>query len=127
MAGRTRKRSAHRASPRSNGHNHEAKSARLTSRPTWRGHLRLSLVSCPVSLFSAVSRTSDVSFHLINPETHNRIRMIPTDPDTGPINRSDLVRGYQIAKDRYVVVSNDELQSVKLETTKTIDIERFVD
>ena len=53
--------------------------------------------------------------------------MVPTDPETGPVNRSDLVKGYQIEKNRYVVVTNDELQSVKLETTKTIDIERFVD
>lgn len=53
--------------------------------------------------------------------------MVPTDPDTGPVNRSDLVKGYEIEKNRYVVVTNDELQSVRLETTKTIDIERFVD
>ena len=96
-------------------------------RPTWSGHLRLSLVSCPVALYTATTRTSDVSFHLLNPETNNRIRMIPTDPDTGPVERKDLVKGYEVSKNKYVIVTNEELQEVKLETTKTIDIERFVD
>ena len=98
----------------------------LSARPIWQGSLRLSLVSCPVALYGATSRTADVSFHLLNPETNNRIRMIPTDPDTGPVERGDLVKGYEISKNHYVVVSNDELQAVRLETTKTIDIERFV-
>ena len=53
--------------------------------------------------------------------------MIPTDPDEGPVERADLVKGYEISKNHYVVLSNEELQAVKLETTKTIDIERFVD
>jgi DNA end-binding protein Ku len=53
--------------------------------------------------------------------------MIPTDPETGPVNRTDLVRGYEIEKNRYVIMSDDELDSVRLETTHTLDIERFVD
>ena len=101
--------------------------AHLSSRPVWQGHLRLSLVSCPVALYGAVSRGSDVSFHMINPETNNRIRMIPTDPDTGPVERADLVKGYEIEKNKYVIVTNEEIEAVRLETTKTIDIARFVD
>src|SRR4249919_559427 len=101
--------------------------AKLSTRPMWQGALRLSLVSCPVALFNATSRTADISFHLLNPETNNRIRMIPTDPDTGPVQRSDLVKGYEISKNHYVVLSNEELDAVKLETTRTIEIERFVD
>ncbi len=61
--------------------------AKLSSRPTWQGHLRLSLVSCPVALFTATRRLNDFSFHLLYTKTNNRIRMIPTDPDTGPIER----------------------------------------
>jgi DNA end-binding protein Ku len=99
----------------------------LSARPVWQGSLRLSLVSCPVALYGATSRSSDISFHLLNPETNNRIRMIPTDPDTGPVERADLVKGYEISKNHYVVLSSDELDAVKLETTKTIEIERFVD
>jgi DNA end-binding protein Ku len=99
---------------------------RLSARPIWQGQLRLSLVSCPVALYGATSRSADISFHLLNPKTNNRIRMIPTDPDTGPVERADLVKGYEITKNHYVVLSADELDAVKLETTHTIEIERFV-
>jgi len=111
------------------GHHRPANSnePHLSARPVWQGSLRLSLVSCPVALYGATSRTADISFHLLNPETNNRIRMIPTDPDTGPVERADLVKGYEISKNHYVILSNEELQSVRLETTRTIDIERFVD
>lgn len=95
--------------------------------PVWEGHLRLSLVSCPVALYRATTGKNDVSFHLINPDTNNRIRMVPTDPDTGPIARSDLVKGYEIEKNHYVVVTNEELADVRLETTHALEIERFVD
>ncbi len=97
------------------------------TRPVWEGHLKLSLVSCPVALYRATTSKNDISFHLLNPETNNRIKMIPTDPDTGPIARSDLVKGYEIEKNRYVILTNDELAEVRLETTHTLDIERFVD
>src|SRR5581483_1138307 len=97
------------------------------TRPVWQGNLRLSLVSCPVALFNATTRSHDISFHLLNPETNNRIRMIPTDPETGPVERSGLVKGYEISKNHYVIVSNEELDEVKLETTHTLEIERFVD
>jgi DNA end-binding protein Ku len=111
------------------GHHKPANSnePHLASRPVWQGQLRLSLVSCPVALFGATTKSSDIAFHLLNPETNNRIRMVPTDPDTGPVERADLVKGYEIAKNKYVVLSGDELKAVKLETTRTIDIERFVD
>ena len=121
--------SRHRKAATSPGHHKPANSnePRLSSRPIWQGNLRLSLVSCPVALYGATSRSADISFHLLNPETNNRIRMIPTDPDTGPVERADLVKGYEISKNHYVVLSNDELDAVKLETTHTIEIERFVD
>jgi DNA end-binding protein Ku len=122
------RKTSHRAAT-ARGHHRPANSNEpsLSSRPVWQGSLRLSLVSCPVALYGATSRTADISFHLLNPETNNRIRMIPTDPDTGPVERADLVKGYEISKNHYVVLSSEELQSVRLETTKTIDIERFVD
>ncbi len=107
--------------------NDNAPPHRRGGRPAWQGHLRLSLVSCPVALINATTRASDISFHLLNPETNNRIRMIPTDPDAGPVERSDLVKGYEVAKDEYVIVTDAELDEVKLETTHTLDIERFVD
>ena len=98
----------------------------MALRPTWQGHLRLSLVTCPVALYTATSPRGDVHFNMLHKSTHNRIRMIPTDPETGPVERSDIVKGYEIEKGRYVVVTQDEIDSVKLESTRTIDIERFV-
>lgn len=99
----------------------------MAARPTWQGHLRLSLVTCPVALYTATSRAADVSFNLINPKTNNRIKMVVTDPETGPVERSSLVKGYEVEKDRYIILTDDEIKSVRLETTRTIDIERFVD
>ena len=98
----------------------------MAPRPTWQGHLRLSLVTCPIALYTATNAAGDVHFHLISPKTNNRIRMITTDPETGPIDRADLVKGFEVEKDQYVLVSNEELAAVKLESTKVIDIERFV-
>jgi DNA end-binding protein Ku len=115
-------RHAHRPPPPANDD-----APRLSRRPVWQGNLRLSLVSCPIAIYSAISRTADISFHLLNPKTNNRIRMIPTDPDTGPVERASLVKGYEIEKNRYVMVSPEELEAVRLETTRTLDIERFVD
>ena len=99
----------------------------MVARPTWQGHLKLSLVSCPVSLFTATTSVNDIRFHLINPDTNNRIRMVPTDPDTGPVERSDLVKGYEVRKDEYVLFDDADFDKVKLESTKTISIDRFVD
>jgi DNA end-binding protein Ku len=98
----------------------------MAYRPTWQGHLRLSLVTCPVALYTAINAGGDVHFNLINPRTNNRIRMITTDPDTGPVDRSTLVKGYEISKGEYILLTNEEINSVRLESTKTIDIERFV-
>jgi DNA end-binding protein Ku len=99
----------------------------MAARPTWQGHLRLSLVSCPVALYTATSRAGEVHFNMLHKDTHNRIRMIPTDPELGPVERADIVKGYEVDKDRYVVVTNDEIDNVRLESTRTIDIDRFVD
>jgi DNA end-binding protein Ku len=98
----------------------------MAYRPTWQGHLRLSLVTCPVAMYTATDKAGDVHFNLINPKTNNRIKMITTDPDTGPIERSDLVKGYEVAKGEYILLTDEEIKSVRLESTKTIDIERFV-
>ena len=77
-------------------------------------------------LYTATNSGGDIHFHLINPKTNNRIRMITTDPDTGPIERSELVKGYEVSKGEYILLTPDEINAVKLESTKTIDIERFV-
>jgi DNA end-binding protein Ku len=86
----------------------------------------MAYVTCPVALYTATNAGGEVHFNLINPKTNNRIKMITTDPDTGPIERADLVKGYEVSKGEYILLSQDEINSVKLESTKTIDIEKFV-
>lgn len=115
----SRRKATHRTKPHPAGG--------LSSRPAWQGHLRLSLVSCAVGLYKATTTANDVSFHLINPATGNRIRMVTTDPDTGPVDRTELVKGYEVEKESYVLFTDEELDAVKLETTRTLDIERFVE
>lgn len=97
-------------------------------RPTWEGHLRLSLVTCPVALYTATERSADVHFHLINPKTNHRIRMQTVDAETGrAVERGDLVKGFEVSKNKYVLLEKEELDAVKLESTRIIDITEFVD
>lgn len=124
-----RRRSARRHPASSQKHRVSANfnETNLSAHPVWQGNLRLSLVSCPVSLYGATIPSADISFHLLNPDTNNRIRMIPADPDTGPVERAHLVKGYEISKSHYIVLKNEELNSIKLTTTSNIEIERFVE
>lgn len=99
----------------------------MAPRPSWKGYLRLSLVSCPVALYTATSASEKVSLHLLNGETRHRLKQQYVDSVTGDIvERDDRVRGYEIAKGDYVVVDDDELADLKLESNHTIDIEQFV-
>ncbi len=99
----------------------------MAARPSWEGHLRLSLVTCPVALYPATTEADTVRFNLINPATNNRIKMKTVDAGTGEeVSRADLVKGYAIAKDQYVLIDKEDLATVKLESTRIIDIEEFV-
>ena len=98
----------------------------MAARPSWEGHLRLSLVTCPVVLWPVTSEAETVRFNLINPKTNNRIKMVTVDAGTGAeVSRGDLVKGYQVAKDQYVLFTKEELEDVKVESTRVIDIEKF--
>ena len=99
----------------------------MAPRSTWKGHLRLSLVSCPIRLYNATSRSEKVSFNLLHKDTHNRIQMKPHDPELGAVERDDLVKGYQYEKDQYVVFSEEDFDKVQIESSKAIVIEKFVD
>ena len=99
----------------------------MAPRPNWKGYLKLSLVSCPVALYPATSTSQRVRFNIINRETGNRIRNEVVDAETGdPVPQEDRVKGYQFEKGEYVLVEEDELDNVALESTHTIDIEQFV-
>jgi DNA end-binding protein Ku len=99
----------------------------MAKRPSWSGLLKLSLVTFPIKLLSATNRADSISFHFIHPKTRNRIHMKPYDPDLGEVERKDLVRGYEISKGKYVTVTDEDLAEIRLKSTKTIEIERFVD
>jgi DNA end-binding protein Ku len=99
----------------------------MAPRTTWKGHLKLSLVSCPVRLYNAVSRSERVSFHLLHKDTHNRIQMFPHDPELGKVDRSDLVKGYEYEKDQYVVLTDEDFDKVQIDSSRAIVIEKFVD
>src|SRR6516225_7554303 len=100
----------------------------MAGRASWKGYLKLSLVSCPVKLFPATSSTAGkISFNLLHKDTLNRVQQKYHDPELGEIDRADLVKGYQFEKDKYVVVTPEELDAIEIESSKTIDIDGFVD
>ena len=87
----------------------------------------LALVSCPVALFSAQHDRNTARFNMINPVTGNRIRMVTVDAETGePVERGQTVKGYQFKKDHYLIVTEDDLASVKIESSSVITIDKFV-
>jgi DNA end-binding protein Ku len=100
----------------------------MAQRPIWRGHLRLALVSCPIALFSANHDRGSLHFHLINPKTGNRIRMVTQDAETDEeLSRQDLEKGYEFKKDTYLILSEEDFESVRVESSSTIKIDKFVD
>jgi DNA end-binding protein Ku len=97
------------------------------ARSMWSGAISFGLVNVPVKLFSAVSRKT-VRFHQLNGETGNRIQQKRVDPETGEeVAYEQIVKGYELTRDRYVVINPDELDALDPEKTRTIDIEDFVD
>src|SRR3954470_10642370 len=99
----------------------------MAPRPTWKGYLKLSLVSCAVAMYTATSTSSRVRLHIINRETGNRIRNQAIDSETGDVvDNEDKVKGYEAEDGNYVLLEEDELDDVALESTHTIDIEQFV-
>lgn len=100
----------------------------MAGRAYWKGFLKLSLVACPVKLYSATaSAASKVSFNMIHKDTKNRVMQRYHDPELGEIDRADLVKGYQFEKDKYVIVTAEELDAIEIESSKTINIDGFVE
>jgi len=99
----------------------------MAPRPNWKGYLKLSLVSCSVALYSATSTSGRVRFNIINRKTGNRVRNLVVDSETeDPVEQDDRVKGYQVEKNEYILLEENELDEVALESTHTIDIEAFV-
>jgi DNA end-binding protein Ku len=99
----------------------------MAPRANWKGYLRLSLVSCPVLLYPATSEREKISFHQINKKTGNRVRLKRVDEETGEeVAYGDIVKGYEVSKGHYLEVTEEELEAISIESTRTIDIDQFV-
>jgi DNA end-binding protein Ku len=100
----------------------------MAPRANWKGFLRLSLVTCPVALYPATSESEKVSFNQLNRKTGHRIKYAKVDADTGEeVANEDIVKGYKVDTDTFIEVTKDELENVALESTRTIEIDEFVD
>lgn len=96
-------------------------------RAYWKGYLKLSLVTCPIALYPASSLAEETRFHQINRKTGNRLRQQMVDEETGKVvDRDDKGRGYEISKGRYVEIEPDEIKAIQVESTHTLDMEKFV-
>lgn len=99
----------------------------MAPRPYWKGYLKLSLVTCPVAMTPATSESEKVRFHTLNRETGNRVVSQYIDSVTGkPVKDSNEVKGYARGENDYVILTDDDLDAVALDTVKTIDIDKFV-
>jgi DNA end-binding protein Ku len=98
----------------------------MAPRSSWKGYLKLSLVTCPVKLYPATSSNERIRFNQLHRDTHNRINMKPVDPELGIVERSDLVKGYEYEDKQYIIIDDSDLEAVRIESSHTINIESFV-
>ena len=99
----------------------------MAPRPNWKGYLKLSLVSCPIALYPATSASERVSFNQINKNTGNRIRYKKVDAETEEtVEQADIIKGYPVEKNVYVTLEDEELEAIQVESTHTIEIDKFV-
>jgi DNA end-binding protein Ku len=99
----------------------------VAPRAYWKGYLKLSLVSCPISLFPATSGREKISFHQLNRNTGNRIRYRKVDAETGDdVESSDIIKGYEVDKGQYIELEPEELEAIALEAKRTMEIDKFV-
>src|SRR3954463_10789607 len=99
----------------------------MAPRAYWKGYLKLSLVSCPIALYPASSSSERVSFNRINAKTGNRLKQQLVDAETGEaVEKENIKRGYEYAKGQYLLVEDEELEKIKIESTHTIEINSFV-
>src|SRR4026208_1308210 len=96
-------------------------------RSTWKGYLKLSLVSCAVALYNASSASERVSFNTLNRKTGNRLKQNLVDSVSGePVDTADRVKGYQVSKGQYVMVEDADLEALQIASNKTIELKTFV-
>jgi DNA end-binding protein Ku len=99
----------------------------MAPRPNWKGYLKLSLVSCSIALYPATSSSERVSFNQLNKNTGNRIRYKKVDAETEEeVDSADIIKGYQVDKNVYVTVEDEEIEALQIESSHTIEIDKFV-
>ena len=99
----------------------------MAPRAYWKGHIKLALVSFPVRLYAAVTSTDRISLHRIHRESGERVRMQNYVEGQGPVERDDIVMGYEYERDHYIPVEEDELEALDVDSKHTIDLSRFVE
>jgi DNA end-binding protein Ku len=99
----------------------------MAARPIWRGQIRLALVSIPVELYPATKSGAAIAFHQVHEPSGKRIKYEKVVPGIGPVDRDEIVKGYEVSKGHYVLLDPEEIESVKLESRKTLDLVQFVD
>ena len=99
----------------------------MAVRPVWKGQLRLSLVSIPVEMYSATNRSSTISFRQIHKPSGKPVRYEKVVPGIGPVDADDIWKGYEVESDEYVLIEPEEIDRIKLETKKTLELIQFVD
>ena len=97
------------------------------ARSYWKGHLRLSLVSIPIEIFNAVESKAEISFRQIHKPSGRRVNYEKVVQGIGKIDRADIIKGYEVEPDSYVTLAPEEIDAVKLESKKTIDLVQFID
>jgi DNA end-binding protein Ku len=99
----------------------------MAARPVWRGQIRLALVSIPIELYPATKSGASIQFHQVHEPSGKRIKYEKVVPGVGPVDRDEIVKGYEVSKGHYVLLDPEEIESVKLESRKTLDLVQFVD
>jgi DNA end-binding protein Ku len=99
----------------------------MAARAYWQGQIRLALVSIPVEVYSATKSGAAISFHQIHEPTGKRIQYEKVVAGVGPVDRDEIIKGYEVSKGNYVLLEDDEIEAVKIESRKTLDLVQFVE
>ncbi|GAB5349705.1 non-homologous end joining protein Ku [Alteriqipengyuania sp. 357] len=99
----------------------------MAARAYWQGQIRLALVSIPVEIYSASKSGAKISFNQIHEPSGKRVKYEKTVPGVGPVDRDDIIKGYEISKGEYVLLDDEEIEAVKIESRKTLELVQFVD
>ena len=99
----------------------------MAARPSWRGQIRLALVAIPVEIYPATKAGKSIAFHQVHEPSGQRVRYEKVVPGIGPVDRDEILKGYEVSKGEYVLLDPEEIEKVKLESRKTLELTQFVD